>query len=123
MNQLVSSVDDITLASGAVGFSKTAVFKDSDKLGLVVSIPNHTISCSASLNVPVSRDMDGNISYQAENIKLVGTGTETDVQAYWTNTYREGNKLSVTAGVRLQPEGNSTASADGIAMLRWNLAF
>ena len=123
VNQLVSSVDDITLASGAVGFSKTAVFKDSDKLGLVVSIPNHTISGSASLNVPVSRDTYGNISYQAENIKLVGTGTETDVQAYWTNTYREGNKLSVTAGVRLQPEGNSTASADGIAMLRWNLAF
>jgi hypothetical protein len=123
VNQLVSSISDVTLASGAVGFSKTGVFRDADRLGMVISIPNHTVSGSAAFNLPVSRDMDGNISYQDQKLNLVGMGTETDIQAYWTNSFREGHKLSVAAGVRLQPEGNTAAAPDGIAMLRWNLAF
>ena len=123
VNQLVDHVSDITLASAAVGFSKVGVFAQADRLGLVASLPNHTVSGTAALNVPVSRDMAGNISYQSQALDLVGTGTETDLQAYWTNSFREGNKLSVAAGVRLQPEGNAAAAPDGIAMLRWNLAF
>ena len=123
VNQLVDHVSDITLASAAVGFSKIGVFAQADRLGLVASLPNHTVSGTAALNVPVSRDMDGNISYQSQALDLVGTGTETDLQAYWTNSFRQGNKLSVAAGVRLQPEGNAAAAPDGIAMLRWNLAF
>jgi hypothetical protein len=123
VNQLVSSISDVTLASGAVGFSKTSVFRDADRLGMVISIPNHTVSGSAAFNLPVSRDMDGNISYQDQKLNLVGMGTETDIQAYWTNSFREGHKLSVAAGMRLQPEGNTAAAPDGIAMLRWNLAF
>ena len=123
VNQLVSSISDVTLASGAVGISKTSVFGQADRLGMVVSVPNHTISGTAAFNLPVSRDMDGNISYDNQKLNLVGTGTETDIQAYWTNTFREGHKLSVAAGVRLQPEGNASAAPDGIAMLRWNLAF
>ena len=123
VNQLVSSVDDIMLASGAVGFSKTGVFRDADKLGLVVSVPNHTISGSADFNIPVSRDTEGNISYQNQKLNLVGTGTEIDIQAYWTSQFAPGHKLSMAAGMRVQPEGNITAGTDGIAMLRWNLAF
>ena len=120
---MVSSVDDIMLASGAVGFSKTGVFRDADKLGLVVSVPNHTISGSADFNIPVSRDTEGNISYQNQKLNLVGTGTEIDIQAYWTSQFAPGHKLSMAAGMRVQPEGNITAGTDGIAILRWNLAF
>ena len=116
-------MSDVALASGALGFSKTAVFSDTDQLGLVVSLPNHTVSGNAALNVPVSRDIDGNIAYQSEKLSLTGSGTETDIQAYWTNQFSDSNKLSVAAGVRLQPEGDSKASPDGIAMLRWNLRF
>ena len=123
VNQLVSNMSDVALASGALGFSKTAVFSDTDQLGLVVSLPNHTVSGNAALNVPVSRDIDGNIAYQSEKLSLTGSGTETDIQAYWTNQFSDSNKLSVAAGVRLQPEGDSKASPDGIAMLRWNLRF
>jgi len=123
LNALVSSVDDVVLASAAVGFSKTAVFTDADKLGLVVSIPNHTVNGSAALNIPVSRDMDGNIGYQSQSLNLTGTGTETDIQAYWTNRFAEGNKLNLAAGVRLQPDGNADAAPDAVAMLRWNLQF
>jgi len=123
LNALVSSVDDVVLASAAVGFSKTAVFTEGDKLGLVVSMPNHTVNGSAALNIPVSRDMDGNISYQSQSLNLTGTGTETDIQAYWTNKFAEGNKLNLAAGVRLQPDGNADAAPDAVAMLRWNLQF
>jgi hypothetical protein len=123
VNQLVSSISDITLASGSLGFSKTAVFADADQLGMVISIPNHTVSGSAAFNLPVSRDVDGNITYEGQKLNLVGTGTEKDIQAYWTNRFSEGNRLSLAAGVRLQPEGNADAGPDGIAMLRWNLAF
>jgi hypothetical protein len=123
VNQLVNNVDQITLASAAVGFGKSGVFADSDRLGLVVSMPNHTINGSASLLMPVSRDMEGNITYQSQSLNLVGTGTETDIQAYWTNQFSDRNQLSLAAGVRLQPEGDSNAAADGIAMLRWNLKF
>ena len=122
-NQLVDNMSQIVLASAAVGFSKSAVFSDSDRLGVVASMPNHTVSGSAVLNVPASRDMDGNIAYQSQTLDLVGTGTETDLQAYWTNSFRQGNKLSLAAGVRLQPDGNADAAPDGIAMLRWNLQF
>jgi len=122
-NQLVDNMSQIVLASAAVGFSKSAVFSDSDRLGVVASMPNHTVSGSAVLNVPASRDMDGNITYQSQTLDLVGTGTETDLQAYWTNSFRQGNKLSLAAGVRLQPDGNADAAPDGIAMLRWNLQF
>jgi hypothetical protein len=123
VNQLVSSISDVTLASGAVGISKTSVFGQADRLGMIVSVPNHTISGTAAFNLPVSRDMDGNISYADQQLNLVGMGTETDIQAYWTNSFREGHKLSVAAGVRVQPEGNAAAAPDGMAMLRWNLAF
>jgi len=123
LNALVSSVDDVVLASAAVGFSKTAVFTNGDRLGLVVSMPNHTVNGSAALNIPVSRDMDGNISYQSQSLNLTGTGTETDIQAYWTNRFAEGNKLNLAAGVRLQPDGNADAAPDAVAMLRWNLQF
>jgi len=123
VNQLVSSISNVTLSSGAVGFSKTSVFRDSDRLGMVVSIPNHTVSGTAAFNLPVSRDMDGNISYQDQKLNLVGTGTETDIQAYWSNQFAPGNKLNIAVGVRVQPEGNADAAPDSIAMLRWNLAF
>ena len=123
LNALVSSVDDVVLASAAVGFSKSAVFTDADQLGLVVSMPNHTVNGTAALNIPVSRDIDGNISYQSQSLNLTGTGTETDIQAYWTNRFAEGNKLNLAAGVRLQPDGNADAAPDAVAMLRWNLQF
>jgi hypothetical protein len=123
LNALVSSVDDVVLASAAVGFSKSAVFTDADQLGLVVSMPNHTVNGTAELNIPVSRDIDGNISYQSQSLNLTGTGTETDIQAYWTNKFAEGNKLNLAAGVRLQPDGNADAAPDAVAMLRWNLQF
>ena len=123
LNALVSSMDDVVLASAAVGFSKTAVFTNSDRLGLVVSMPNHTVNGSAALNIPMSRDMDGNISYQSQSLNLTGTGTETDIQTYWTNRFAEGNKLNLAAGVRLQPDGNADAAPDAVAMLRWNLQF
>ena len=123
LNQLVTSVDRVALASAAIGFSKTNVFRAADKIGIVVSIPNHTVSGTAALNVPVSRDMDGNITYQSENLNLVGTSTETDIQAYWTNKFSDTNKLNMSAGVRLKPEGNAAAPADMMAMLRWNLQF
>ena len=99
------------------------MFRAADKIGIVVSIPNHTVSGTAALNVPVSRDMDGNITYQSENLNLVGTSTETDIQAYWTNKFSDTNKLNMSAGVRLKPEGNAAAPADMMAMLRWNLQF
>jgi Subtilase family len=123
VNQLVDSLSDIVLASGAVGLSKSAVFAVNDRLGMVVSMPNHTINGTAALNLPVSRDMDGNITYQSQSLNLVGSGTETDIQAYWTNSVSDSNKLSMAAGLRLQPEGNASAAPDGIALLRWNLAF
>ena len=123
VNSLISSMSDMTLFSAAVGFSRTGVWVENDRLGLVVSLPNHTVNGTAALNMPVSRDMDGNISYQQQKLNLVGTGTETDIQAYWTNSFSQGNKLTVAAGMRLQPEGNAKAAPDGIAMLRWNLQF
>ena len=86
-------------------------------------MPNHTVNGNAALNIPVSRDIDGNISYQSQSLNLTGTGTEADIQAYWTNKFAEGNKLNLAAGVRLQPDGNADAAPDAVAMLRWNLQF
>ena len=123
INALISGVDSVVLASAAVGISKTSVFTDTDRLGVVASLPNHSISGSANLSLPVSRDLDGNISYQQSKISLVGTGTETDLQAYWTNSFGEHSKLTVAAGLRLQPDGDAKAGSQGIAMLRYNLRF
>jgi hypothetical protein len=123
VNQLVSGTEPVVLASAALGISKVGVFTESDRLGLVASLPNHSISGSANLSLPVSRDFDGNISYQPQRISLVGTGTETDLQAYWTNSFSERSKLTVAAGLRLQPDGDAKAGTQGIAMLRYNLRF
>jgi subtilisin family serine protease len=123
VNQLVSGTEPVVLASAALGISKVGVFAESDRLGLVASLPNHSISGSANLSLPVSRDFDGNISYQPQRISLVGTGTETDLQAYWTNSFSERSKLTVAAGLRLQPDGDAKAGTQGVAMLRYNLRF
>ena len=123
LNELITRTDNVLLASSAVGIGKTGVLYKQDRVGLIASIPNHTITGTASLNTPVSRDFDGNISYESQTVNLTGSGIETDLQAYWTNQIDPHNKVSIAASVRLQPEGDANAAADVIGMMRYSLQF
>jgi hypothetical protein len=115
--------DSITTAAFGVGVSWANVFTDADRLGFAWSIPNHSIGGTARMTVPASVDADGNIGYQPVKLNLASKTPEQDLQAYWTTEVSKQARFSIAAGVRLQPDGITKTSAQGIGMARFSLRF
>lgn len=119
----IARTDSIISAAAGVGLSRANVFQTGDRLGIAWSIPNHSIGGTSRMNIATSVDDQGAISYQNIKLNLATRTPEQDLQAYWTADINSQARLSIAAGVRLQPDGTAKANTHGIGMAKFSLRF
>lgn len=72
---------DIRSRSSSLGLVNEQIF--GGKMGLIYSEPMRVYSGSASINVPVARDYDGNITRYSASVSLKPQGKEQDVEMFY----------------------------------------
>ena len=97
--------------SGAFGLGVVAqdVFAPQDRLGFLAGQPLRVESAEATLTLPVSRDLDGNIIQQSERVDLTPSGREIDLQIAYQHQLAPGIDVSSWLMMQLQPGHDADA--------------
>lgn len=120
---MVNDVSTLISDSYGLALSKRGVTDDRDSMGIGLQMPLQTLQGHADLNVPVSRDMDGNVAYEQRRISLVGSSRERDIQIWYKRELSQESDVMLMGGLRLQPGGSSTAANDHVVMAGYRLHF
>jgi hypothetical protein len=118
-NSMIKSIDSLSSGSAYLGMIKTGVFNDSDRFGVIAGVPLTTLSGTASAMLPVSRDIDGNISYDQIDIDLKNTAPEYTTQAFYNSKIDEHQSFGVGIGARF----TQSDSTEMVGMFKYNLQF
>lgn len=120
---LIEDISNIQSTSFSLGVSKKSVLKDNDKFEFIVSQPLRVVNASATLTLPTTRDIDGNIFSSTRNINLSPTGREINFGAFYSLV--NGDKSSFSAGAMyvLDPGHNDNIDDDMRFMAKYDLKF
>lgn len=118
-NSMIKSVDNLSSGSAYLGMIKTGVFNNSDRFGIIAGVPLTTLSGTANAMLPVSRDIDGNISYDQIDIDLKNTAPEYTTQAFYNSKIDDHQSFGVGIGARF----NQSESTEMVGMFKYNLQF
>ena len=120
---LVTSMNNLTSDAWSVGVTGTSALASDDRLTVLVSQPLRVNGGTANLNLPTSQDENNNVPYSAVSQNMASSGRETDLQVGYSLGLTEGERISTTAMLRLQPDNLRGASTEGVAMARYQLKF
>jgi len=100
--------DFSTLRSNAygVGLLGERVLRDDDRLGVALSRPLRVTAGSVSVDVPVERDIDGNIFKSHERVDLDALGTETDLELFYQSRVGKHTNIGAYLLYQHQPYHN-----------------
>lgn len=121
-NSLVKDISGVSSQSFRVGLTKTGILNKTDKFGLVLSQPLRVNSGSASLDVPVARDVDGNITTRSASLALGAEGSELDIQAFYGTEVTKDSSFSGGILFRQSP-GHVDSGNEAVALARYKLSF
>gem|GEM_PF-550608 len=82
---------DIRSRSSAIGLVRESIF--GGKLGMIYSEPLRVYSGSANINIPIARDINGNITRYSANDSLVPQGKERDLEFFYSRNLFENSSL------------------------------
>lgn len=120
-NSMIKDVDNLTSGSAYFGAVKTGIFNDTDRFGIIGGVPLTTVSGTANAMLPVSRDIDGNVSYDQVDIDLENTAPEYTAQAFYNSKISEYQSFGLGIGARFsQSEENNT---ELVGMFKYKLQF
>jgi hypothetical protein len=119
----VSSWSGIASNAFALGVVQHDALREGDRIGLIFGQPLRVSGGDATVDVPVSRDLAGNVQRQSQQVGLEPSGRELDLQlAYIVPLGRQG-QLGSWVMLRSEPGHDSTA-APGLAIgTRYRLGF
>jgi len=120
---LFDDVGTIRSESYSLGVVGNGVFRDSDRLGLMVSQPLRVTDGSARITVPVGRDFFGNLYHESFDEDLSPGGREIAAQAFYHTPV--GARTAVGAGLiyRHEPGHVDGLEAEVGGMLRLTHRF
>ncbi len=127
VNQTASTLNvrygALSSTSFHMGVVADKVINDKDKMGFVVSQPLRVSGGNVGIDVPTSRDFDGNVFSTHESLSAQDNGHETDLQGFYAVSENKKSSFDVGVLVRLQPDNVRTAPADTIGLVRYTTKF
>ena len=122
-NSMVSSVKGLTSGNAFAGISKTSVFNDTDRMGLVVGMPMRVNSGTATLNAPTGLDMDGNVNFTAYKVGLTSNAVEFSTQAFYNTELSNSQSLGFGLGARFNAQDLPKNNTEVVGMVRYKMTF
>ena len=95
------------------GLVQDGIFSKTDKAGFVVSQPLRVSGGNVSVDVPVSRDLLGDIQTSQTTTTAADSGHEMDLQGFYSMHEASGIKFDAGVLLRMQPDNVRTAPARG----------
>ncbi len=115
-----SSVSSNAFALGVVHHD---ALREGDRLGLIFGQPLRVTGGEATVDVPVSRDLAGNVQRQSGEVGLEPTGRELDLQLAYIVPLGRLGLLGSWVMLRTEP-GNDASAEPGLAVgSRYTLGF
>mgnify|MGYP001032565545 CR=1 FL=1 len=124
---LVDEMADLWSTSFAVGLSARDVARPADRLTFTVLQPLRVEQGRGVLDVPVARDLAGNVYRQDVEVELTPTGREIDLElGYGLPLGSAGfgsGRLQTALMLRLQPNHDATAAPELLFGVSYRLSF
>lgn len=122
-NSMVSSMNNVTSDSWALGVTGTNTVTDHDRLSFLVSQPLRVNGGTANLSLPTAQDENGNVSYANVAQNVAAGGREMDLQVGYHLAVSDSQEVSTTAMLRSSPDNIQGARAEGVLMTRFKMDF
>jgi hypothetical protein len=121
-NAMLGELGTVYADSWALGLIKRGLLDDEDRIGLMLSQPFRVTSAEGTLNVPVSRDFDGNVVRSSQQVSLEPSGREVDLELAYARPLSESTEFDTHLFVRHQPGHDADAEPDLglVARLKWH---
>ena len=107
---IVRGVDSFVSSGMALGLEGSDIFADGDSLSFELAQPLRVEGASATFDVPVARDLEGNILRERRRVDLVGGGREIDLSADYSRPIGEQTALRI--GAMISHEAGHDASRE-----------
>lgn len=117
-SSLFQDIAPIHSESFHIGLSKDEILGKRDMFGIILSQPLRVSSGSASLDLPVARDMAGGILRRSYGMDLAPNGRELDLEAFYS--VKMDNRLSLRTGAiyRREPGHIEDAPDDALFVVK-----
>lgn len=107
----------------SLGLTRTGVLGTTDRIGLMVGQPLRVSDASATLDMPATRDLDGNVERRRERVDMAPEGREIDLQLSYKTPLGERFQLGSWFMFRHEPGHDAEAEDDYAIGLRLDRQF
>lgn len=115
------SYSDIRSSASAIGILKDNIF--GGKLGFVYSEPLRVYSGNALIDIPVARDIAGNITRYSASVSLKPQGKERDFELYYSKDLAKNSQIKFNLIGQLQPGNIQDAKNNYLGFLSYHKVF
>jgi hypothetical protein len=122
-NSMVSSVKGLTSGNAFAGITKSGIFNDTDRMGLVVGMPMRVNSGTATLNAPTGLNIDGNVNFTAYKVGLTSNAVEFSTQAFYNTELSNSQSLGFGLGARFNAQDLPKSNTEVVGMVRYKMTF
>ena len=122
-NSMVTGIRGLTSGSAYAGITKTQLFGDNDRFGVVFGVPMRINSGTANVNAPVSRDVDGNVAFDNRSVSLASNKLEYSTQAFYSTELSNQQSLGFGIGARFNAADAGSKGIETVGMVRYKLRF
>jgi hypothetical protein len=122
-NSLIHDFSGLRSSTYGVGMVADALWSAHDRLGFAVSRPLRVDDGQATLTVAQSRDLDGQLYWNAERVDLVPDGAETDFEAFYQRRLRRNAEVGAYLLYQDQPLHDPQADAKVTVYTTLKLGF
>lgn len=119
---LVGEADSLWSSAFEVGLGVGDVFRPSDRLGFSLLQPLRVEGGSMVLDLPVARNLAGNVLRQRRKVGLAPDGRELDLELSY-GLDLGGGRLQSALMLRLEPDHDAEAEAELLLGLAYRLTF
>lgn len=109
---MLGDLGTVHAESWALGVIRRGVFDEQDRIGLMLSQPFRVASASGTLDVPVSRDLAGNVIRASERVSLEPSGREIDLELAYARQLGPSSSIDTHAFLRHEPGHDAGADLD-----------
>lgn len=120
---LVTDLSNLRSSAFSLGISGRDVLREKDRLGFVFSQPLRVDGASASFNLPLGRDLAGNVVRHTFRENLAPKGRELNAQLFYHAEVDAATTASVGLFTRFQPDNRADAKTEGGLMMRLRRTF
>ena len=120
---VVRRFDDVRTAGWSLGLTRTGVLDAADRLGVLVGQPLRAFAGTAEFDVPVGRDLEGNVLRRQGKVGLEPDGRELQLQLAYERALDDATHLGAFALYRHEPGHDADAADDLGVGVRFSRRF